>query len=152
MTHREYEEYPDDPIDETDDEYPAEFDELFFDDDDEPTEGIGETLPKNKLERDQPPTQAREAGLTGGAIPADQTTQDDLSPETLISEDGSRSPREPDGEDSAADQRLAEASADEIGAGSGLDEAELARARPLDGQPWDGDNAEPLAPEPTVNK
>lgn len=34
--------------------------------------------------------------------------------------------------------------ADEIGAGAGLDEAELARVDPLDGKPWDGDRGEAL--------
>ena len=36
--------------------------------------------------------------------------------------------------------------AEEIGGGNGLDEAELGRADPLDGKPWDGDPDEPLAP------
>lgn len=35
--------------------------------------------------------------------------------------------------------------ADEIGAGTGLDEAELARVDPLDGKPWDGDRSEALS-------
>lgn len=39
--------------------------------------------------------------------------------------------------------------ADEIGAGTGLDEAELARVDPLDGKPWDGDRREALS-SPTL--
>ncbi len=57
---------------------------------------------------------------------------DDLAPETLIDESGARSPAERGGE-SPADKRLRVVHGNEIGAGHGLDEAELARRDPLDG-------------------
>jgi hypothetical protein len=147
MTQREYNEFSDEPMD---DEYPDEFDELFFDDDESP-ERAGEEQSDRKFERQLPPKRAQEAGLTGGALPENYTTQDDMSPETLITEDGARSSKESGGE-AAADQQLREASAEEIGAGTGLDEAELGRARPLDERPWDGSHTEPLNPNPTENK
>jgi hypothetical protein len=42
------------------------------------------------------------------------------------------------------DMKVVDAS--EIGAGTGLDEAELGRVDPLDGKPWDGNPEEPLLP------
>ncbi|AMN78752.1 MULTISPECIES: hypothetical protein [Pseudomonas] len=59
-------------------------------------------------------------------------TGDDLTPETLIPEDGARDARE-EGEDNPADYDLSIVDEDEIGGGNGLDEAELAKRDPLDG-------------------
>lgn len=42
--------------------------------------------------------------------------------------------------------------ADEIGPGSGLDEAELGRVDPLDGKPWDGDRQEALSSPPLADE
>lgn len=61
------------------------------------------------------------------------STKDDLSPEILIPEDGSRSPYEPGGS-TPQDESLSIVNEDEIGEGYGLDEAELARVDPLDGK------------------
>lgn len=59
-------------------------------------------------------------------------TGDDLTPETLIREDGARDAKE-EGEDNPADYDLSIVGEDEIGGGNGLDEAELAKRDPLDG-------------------
>jgi len=61
-------------------------------------------------------------------------TDDDLELETLIPEDGARSPSEP-GANHPADWDLSVVDEGEIGGGNGLDEAELARRDPLDGKP-----------------
>lgn len=81
--------------------------------------------------------EGRNAGLSGGAIPDTDRTADDLTPDTMVDEDRTGSPLENAG--SAADETLQQKDISEIGAGTGLDEAELARARPLDGKPWDED-------------
>lgn len=81
---------------------------------------------------------ARRAGLTEAARPGEGPGEDDLAPETLIPEDGALSPFET-GSDMPADRTYRVVSADEIGAGVGLDEAELAHVDPLDGEPWDDD-------------
>lgn len=79
--------------------------------------------------------EGRYAGLTGGAIPDTDYTADDLTPDTMLDEDRTGSPLDNAG--SAADETLQQKELSEIGAGEGFDEAELARARPLDGKPWD---------------
>lgn len=50
------------------------------------------------------------------------------------------------------DDDLRVVGADEIGAGAGLDEAELARVDPLDGKPWDGDRREGLGAAPLADE
>lgn len=90
-----------------------------------------------------------DAGLTGASQPGQGPTDDDLTPETLIREDGARGPLEP-GSGGAADRELDVVGAGDIGAGGGLDEAEEGRVHPLDGQPWDGDPEEPLRPLSSV--
>ncbi|MGE8413259.1 MAG: serine kinase/phosphatase [Pseudomonas sp.] len=64
----------------------------------------------------------------------DGSGNDDLSPEILTPQDGARSVREK-GASRPADWDLSIVDDSQIGAGSGLDEAELARRRPLDGKP-----------------
>ncbi|WP_263262760.1 serine kinase/phosphatase [Pseudomonas sp. RIT-PI-S] len=81
----------------------------------------------------------REAGLTGASTPDHHSTMDDLSPETLIRDDGSESPLEAEQSRAPADLQLNEVDEDDIGGGFGLDEAEEARRHPLDGKPWDGE-------------
>jgi hypothetical protein len=105
---------------------PAEADELNFEDD-APTRDADETAEEEILD----PT-IRTAGLTEASQPGEGPTNDDLTQETLILEDGARSPHEPQqGNVEPADKTLSIVRDDEIGAGSGLDEAELARAEPL---------------------
>ena len=64
---------------------------------------------------------------------SDQSPSDDLEPEDLIKEDGARSAHEPSAE-LPADEDLSVVDVAEIGAGYGLDEAELAHTKPLDGK------------------
>ncbi|TBV05437.1 phosphotransferase system, HPr-related protein [Phytopseudomonas dryadis] len=104
---------------------------------------IGDRRPLDEVREQYPDERVREAGMSGGETLSsgrheDGVDLDDLSPETLIDESGARSPFERGG-DGPADQDLSIVEGDDIGAGQGLDEAELARKRPLDGQPWDGE-------------
>ena len=98
---------------------------------------VGEEDSRNDFEAEQ----AREAGLTGAAMPDHQPTLDDLSPETLIDESGARDADEAGG-DNPLDRQVRVVGAREAGTGGGLDEEELALVDPLDGRP--DDNAEPL--------
>ncbi|AZC26065.1 MULTISPECIES: serine kinase/phosphatase [Pseudomonas] len=70
----------------------------------------------------------------GHTITEDGSTDDDLSPEILIPEDGARSAWE-QGANKPADWDLSIVDERDIGGGVGLDEAELARRKPLDGKP-----------------
>lgn len=101
-------------------------------DDDEPTARIGDEMTAAELEHELPDERVREAGMTAASTDDHEPTDDDLSPETLIHEDGARSPHE-GGADEANDEELSIVDEDEIGGGSGLDEAELADLDPLDG-------------------
>lgn len=82
----------------------------------------------------------RQAGLTGAATQGqseheDNVSLDDLSPDTLIDDSGARSPVEP-GTVRPADEELSVVDESQVDLGVGLDEAELARSAPLDGEPW----------------
>lgn len=99
----------------------------------EPQRRIGDAAPEQ--ERRFSDQRVREAGMTGASMPDHQPTDDDLSPETLIDEDGARSPRETGDDGGPLDRRVRPVGAAEAGAGRGLDEAELARIDPLDGKP-----------------
>ena len=99
----------------------------------------GDRVPDEQLRDEFPPRRVREAGMTGGEalgpdVHEDGITLDDLSPETLYDESGARSPDER-GHGLPADEQLRIVEGDEIGAGLGLDEAELAQILPLDGEP-----------------
>lgn len=101
---------------------------------------IGDELSQGEVEEDFPEGRVADFGMSGGealseGVHEDGVTDDDLSPETLLDETGARDAHEP-GHGGPADQDLREVPADEIGAGRGLDEAELARRHPLDGKPW----------------
>lgn len=96
----------------------------------------------------------REAGMSGGETLGsgeheDGISEDDLSPETLYDESGARDsdeyPEETQG--GPLDTELTTVDASEIGGGSGLDEAELGRVKPLDGKPWDGEEDKLAADE-----
>ncbi|MFG0408153.1 phosphotransferase system, HPr-related protein [Pseudomonas sp. NY5710] len=105
---------------------------------------VGDERPASEIEREFPPERVAESGMTGGealsdSLHEDNVTYDDLSPDTLLDETGARDPHEPGGGDGPADMDLREVDADEIGGGFGLDEAELARSAPLDGEPWTDD-------------
>jgi hypothetical protein len=98
---------------------PAELDELDFSDDE--SESFIDLSPESEADDDWQDDESQSPATPGGS-----PTLDDLSPETLIHEDGARSPHEP-GEDTPTDKNLRIVTKDEIGAGYGLDEAELAR-------------------------
>jgi hypothetical protein len=108
------------PIDDDEDRM-GSVHELDFDEE-EPGTRIGDLTPERELAQKIPDQRARKAGMTGATNDND-VTDDDLSPETLIREDGQ------------ADWELRIVDEDDIGGGDGLDEAELARQDPLDGKP-----------------
>lgn len=109
--------------------------------DDRPMGPVGNLPPRHESSQ-----RAAEGGLTEAALPGHGPTADDASPETLMPDDGRRSAAEAGGSPQAADTDLTEVGRGEIGGGGGLDEAELGRAQPLDGKPWDGDRSERLQP------
>jgi len=141
---------PDDPkhytpteIDDTEDRM-GSVHELDFSDRQDDREGrIGDERPAAEVDQEFPARRVAESGMTGGealsdSLHEDNVTYDDLSPDTLLDETGARDPYEP-GSGGPADQTLRRVDADEIGGGIGLDEAELARSAPLDGEPWTDD-------------
>lgn len=102
---------------------------------------IGDERSPEDVERDFPAQRRREMGLSGGETlgqgeTEDGVSMDDLSPETLIDEDGTESPLDP-ADSKPADKQLSIVRESEIGGGIGLDEAEEGRVHPLDGKPWD---------------
>ncbi|RMR28680.1 hypothetical protein ALP36_02450 [Pseudomonas syringae pv. coriandricola] len=117
------------PIDDNEDRM-GSMETLDFDEEDPAR--IGDLIPEDQLQHEIPDQRVREAGLTGASTDDHHSTDDDLSPEILIREDGARSAYE-QGEDDPADLDLTVVDDDEIGAGNGLDEEELAVVDPLDG-------------------
>lgn len=117
---------------------------LDFDEDEDAPEGRAGDRQAGHI---YSPERVREAGMSGGetlssGVHEDGVSEDDLSPETLFDESGARGPEEEYPEESLegpADAELTTVNASEIGGGWGLDEAELAHVKPLDGKPWDGD-------------
>lgn len=104
---------------------PAEADELDFEND-QPAPGFEQ--PELTVKND--PT-ARNAGLTEASQPGEGPTNDDLTQETLILEDGARSQHEPEqGCLESADHTLSIIRDNEINAGGGFDEAETAKTEP----------------------
>ncbi|MDB6049301.1 MAG: phosphotransferase system, HPr-related protein [Pseudomonas sp.] len=120
------------PIDDNEDRM-GSMEELDFDEE-EPTARIGDLIPEDELAQEIPDERVREAGMTGASTSDHHSTDDDMSPETLIDEDGARSAHEA-GEDHPADWDLSIVDENDIGGGDGLDEAELAEFDPMDGKP-----------------
>ncbi|WP_339472181.1 MULTISPECIES: serine kinase/phosphatase [unclassified Pseudomonas] len=118
------------PIDDNEDRM-GSMRELDFDEPDQTAE-IGDKIPSREREHLMPDERVREAGMTGASTDDHESTDDDMSPQTLIREDGARDARE-EGEDNPADYDLSIVAEDEIGGGNGLDEAELADLDPVDG-------------------
>ncbi|APV40768.1 serine kinase/phosphatase [Pseudomonas frederiksbergensis] len=118
------------PIDDNEDRM-GSMHELDFDEE-EPSAKIGDELTQTERERLMPRERVREAGMTGASTDDHESTDDDMSPETLIREDGARDAHEA-GEGGQADWDLSIVDEDDIGGGNGLDEEELARRDPLDG-------------------
>ncbi|MGE8316802.1 MAG: phosphotransferase system, HPr-related protein [Pseudomonas putida] len=142
---------PDDPrpqgeIDDTEDRMGSVHELDFSERRDERQGRIGDERPAREADEEFPPRRVAESGMTGGealsdSLHEDNVTLDDMSPDTLFDESGARDPYEPGTDDGPADKTLREVGANEIGGGIGLDEAELARSAPLDGEPWTDDVA-----------
>ncbi|WP_460095770.1 serine kinase/phosphatase [Pseudomonas sp. S3_C01] len=119
------------PIDDNEDRM-GSMHELEFDEE-EPSAKIGDELPENEREHLMPRERVREVGMTGASTDDHESTDDDMSPETLIHEDGARDAHET-GDDEQADWDLSVVDENDIGGGDGLDEAEMADIDPLDGK------------------
>ncbi|WP_449433029.1 phosphotransferase system, HPr-related protein [Pseudomonas putida] len=141
---------PDDPtprtppeIDDTEDRM-GSVHELDFDDRLDERQGrVGDERPAREDAEEFPPRRVAESGMSGGealsdSLHEDNVTLDDLSPDTLYDQTGARDAHER-GSGGPADQTLRRVDEREIGGGIGLDEAELARSAPLDGEPWTDD-------------
>ncbi len=103
--------------------------ELNFDTDDSGGR-IGDARTPEQTREAFTPERVREAGMTGGEMGGDAITDDDMSPATLLDEDGSGSDYGlEDSLDEPQDRSLSIVEAEAIGGGDGLDEAELARAK-----------------------
>jgi hypothetical protein len=118
------------PIDDNEDRM-GSMHELDFDEE-TPSGKIGDELPQTERERLMPRERVREAGMTGASTDDHESTDDDMSPETLIHEDGARDAHEA-GEGGQADWDLSIVDEGDIGGGNGLDEEELAQQDPMDG-------------------
>ena len=127
---RPYDAVQPEPIDDNEDRM-GSMHELDFDEE-EPSAKIGDELTQTERERLMPRQRVREAGITGASTDDHEPTDDDMSPENLIREDGARDAHEA-GEGGQADWDLSIVDADDIGGGNGLDEEELARRDPMDG-------------------
>ena len=126
---RPYDAAQPEPIDDNEDRM-GSMHELDFDEE-EPSAKIGDELPETERERLMPRERVREAGMTGASTDDHESTDDDMSPETLIHEDGARDAHEA-GDGDQADWDLSIVDEDDIGGGNGLDEAEMARRDPMD--------------------
>lgn len=127
---RPYDAAQPEPIDDNEDRM-GSMHELDFDEE-EPSAKIGDELTQAERERLMPRERVREAGMTGASTDDHESTDDDMSPETLIREDGARDAHEA-GDGGQADWDLSIVDEDDIGGGNGLDEEELARRDPMDG-------------------
>ena len=127
---RPYDAVQPEPIDDNEDRM-GSMHELDFDEE-EPSAKIGDELTQTERERLMPRERVREAGMTGASTDDHESTDDDMSPETLIREDGARDAHEA-GEGGQADWDLSIVDEDDIGGGNGLDEEEMARRDPMDG-------------------
>ena len=130
-TRRPFDAVQPEPIDDNEDRM-GSMHELDFDEE-EPSAKIGDELPQAERERLMPRERVQEAGMTGASTDDNESTDDDMSPETLIREDGARDAQEA-GEGDPADWDLSIVDEDDIGGGNGLDEEEMARRDPMDGK------------------
>jgi hypothetical protein len=76
----------------------------------------------------------------------------DRAADVHIDDPEAQSPEPVSGPSDDSEEDLKVVDADQIGAGTGLDEAELGRVDPLDGKPWDGNPDEPLQPAPPADE
>ena len=104
--------------------------------DDEVHESISDLFTDEERAQHMAGQPSRRTELSGGALPDEDLDagfgDDDLEQEMLIREDGARDAKEAaEGSDEAADWGLRVVDENEIGAGKGLDEAELADIDPV---------------------
>ncbi|EKT4467704.1 phosphotransferase system, HPr-related protein [Pseudomonas putida] len=149
---------PDDPktrpqvdIDDTEDRMGSVHELDFSERQDEREGRAGDERPAQEVAQEYPPRRVAESGMSGGealsdSLHEDNVTLDDLSPDTLYDQTGARDPHEPGGAGGPPDKTLRRVEEHEIGGGIGLDEAELARSAPLDGEPWT-DEVSPVDPD-----
>lgn len=102
---------------------------------DSSNDGHSGDSPRRASDLAAPPIERASRARRENAGPDSGPTDDDLAPEILIHEDGARSPYE-EGDGIPADRTYRVVRRDEAGGTFGLDEAELARIDPLDGEPW----------------
>lgn len=131
-------------IDDTEDRMGSVHELDFSDRNDEREGRVGNERPAREDAQAFTPQRVAESGMTGGealsdSLHEDNVTYDDMSPDTLLDETGAWDPYEDGDSEGPADQLLRQVNANEIGGGFGLDEAELARSAPLDGEPWSDD-------------
>ena len=93
----------------------------FEEEDNQPAKAGDPRVQPGRSDPEISPQRAREAGMTGAAANRN-ITDDDLSPETLLDEQDALDP---------TDQQVRVVKGDEIGGGTGLDEAELAEVDPV---------------------
>ncbi|VVN44426.1 serine kinase/phosphatase [Pseudomonas fluorescens] len=127
---RPYDAVQPEPIDDNEDRM-GSVHELDFDED-EPSAKIGDEIPEREREQLMPRERVREAGMTGASVSDHEPTDDDMSPETTVHEDVGGEEEEA-GREKQGEWEVVEAGEDGVGGGNGLDEAELARRHPLDG-------------------
>lgn len=86
--------------------------------------------PRSRYADEFPPQRAREAGLTGASKPGGEPTADDAEQETLLDDNLSHTLDSRRGRD-PLDTVLGAREENQIGGGTGADEAELAEKKPV---------------------
>lgn len=146
MAQADDEKYRPQEIDDTEDRMGSIRELDFSERKDERRGRVGDERPDAEAEQDFSPERAAESGMSGGealteSLHEDNVTMDDLSLDTLYGVPGARDAQDSAEDDGPADMNLREVDADEIAGGNGLDEAELAHVKPLDGKPWTDDDS-----------
>jgi len=118
-------------IDDTEDRM-GSVEPLDFDDDEDTHEPLTDLLSDEEYERHVAAHRPRNKELSGAALPGRDSNPDDLDADMLTPEDGALDAQEAaQARGGAADWDLSVVDEDEIGAGCGLDEAELADIDPV---------------------
>ena len=118
-------------IDDTEDRM-GSVEPLDFDDPEDTHEPLTDLVTDEEYARHIAPHRPRNRELSGAALPGRDSSPDDLDADMLTPEDGARDAYEAlEEQGGAADWDLSVVNEDEIGAGRGLDEAELADIDPV---------------------
>ena len=118
-------------IDDTEDRM-GSVEPLDFDDPVDTHESLDDLVTDEEYKRHIGEHRPRNREISGAALPGRDSSPDDLDADMLIPEDGARDAYEAfEEEGGAADWDLSVVNEDEIGAGRGLDEAELADIDPV---------------------